>query len=311
MSHKHKGFSLLELLIALAILSILMISTTSLFGSSLQASRTVVSSSQMQQNLRNAAQIIGDEIQRATYVFPPQGSTFLNQSGASVTVDWSSFTLGAGNRKTGPHEPSNGAWVVPTTPSNTTPPFLAMITAPLRPDVSCRDTDTGAVTVNPALNISEGDGCYKFIAYYPVLRPKVTRGLVGNSSTSNEFLEDNPNQATTWVIMEFRLNLTDQTGTVPWNRVGCQFRTPVASRCLIPPTIDPIRAASDLPVLTCTVNCGAVNNLPNAGDVTNFRNRMLSTVAWINTQAPLSSSEVLVDDIQRRSGFCDSYRWFG
>jgi prepilin-type N-terminal cleavage/methylation domain-containing protein len=292
---KHnKGFTLIELLVALAILSIVMISTTSLFGSSLQASRTVVTSSQLQQNLRNAAQIMGDEIQRATYIFPPQGSSIPVESGGSVTVDWSSFILGGGNRKTGPHEPSNGQWVVPSTPSSTTPPFLAMITAPLRPDVSCRDADTGAITESIPLSISEGDGCYKFIAYFPVLRPKVTRGLLGNSSTSNENLEENSQQASTWVIMEFRVNLTEQAGTVPWNRVGCQNRS---TPCLVPPTIDPIRAASDLPVLTCTINCDLAARLPKAGDVSIFRSKILSTIAWINTQATTTSPEILVDDI--------------
>jgi prepilin-type N-terminal cleavage/methylation domain-containing protein len=292
--NRTKGFTLVELLVALAVLSVVMVSTTSLFGNSIQASRVVVTSSQLQQNLRNAAQIMGDEIQRAIYVFPPQSSTIPLESGGSATVDWSSFVLGAGNRKTGPHEPSNGQWIVPSTPSTTTPPFLAMITAPLRPDVSCRNADTGAITVIPASNVSEGDGCYKFIAYFPVLRPKVTRGLVGNSSTSNELLEENSQQSSTWVIMEFRLNLTDQTGTVPWNRVGCQNR---ASPCLVPPTIDPIRAASDLPVLTCTITCDLVTRLPNAGDVNTFRSKMLATVAWINTQATTTSPEILVDDI--------------
>jgi prepilin-type N-terminal cleavage/methylation domain-containing protein len=299
MKHMKSGLTLIEILVSLAILSIIIVSTSSLFGSSLQVSQTAISSSQLQQTLRSAGQIIGDEIQRAIYIFPPQGSTFSTQSNTTVTVNWSSFVLGSGNRKTGPHEPANGEWQVPLTPSAATPPFLAMITAPIRPDVSCRDSDTGAVTENQALNISAGDGCYKFIAYFPVLRPKVTRGLVGNSTTSNELLDVNEGQSGTWVIMEFRMNLTEQTGSVPWNRVGCQFRTPRANACLIPPSVDPIRAAPDLPALTCTRSCDPVNasNLPKIDEVTAFRTRILSTISWINTQAISVQPEILIDDI--------------
>ncbi len=303
MNPRISGLTLVEILVAVVILSVIVIATSSLFGNSLQTSRTAVSSSQLQQTLRNAALVIGDEVQRATYIFPPQGSAFSTKDSGTVTVNWAEFTLGAGNKKTGPHEPNDGKWVVPTIPSNTTPPFLAMITAPIRPDVSCLVSDTGILSEDSNKNISRGDGCYKFVAYYPVFRGKVTRGMLSNSTTSNELLDENAQQTGTWVIMEFRMNLTEQTGTVPWNRVGCQNRATVypgavpGTACLVPPTIDPIRASSDLPVLTCFVSCDIADGLPLLVDVTAFRAKMLSTISWINSKAVNVDPQILVEDI--------------
>ncbi len=292
-----QGFTLVELMVSLGILGIVGVLIVQLLVGSTQASRLVYSSSQMQQELRTAASIIGDEIQRSVYIFPPQGST-IDTVGGTVTVNWSSFNLGAGNKKTGPHESTT--FVVTNPPTTTKPPILAMITAPINPAVSCMTSDTsGVLFENSAATprVQPGDGCFKFIAYYPVIRPKVTRGgLLGNSATSNALLDVSEADVSRWVVMEFRMNLTGNASGVPWNRVGCDKRS---VPCSNPPTIDPIRSNPDLPVLTCTIACNTAGR-PLTTEATAFQTRINATVTWINTQnttVNAISPEILMDNI--------------
>lgn len=98
------GFSLVELLVALGVLGVVFVALTGLFSSSVRTSRVAVNSSQIQQELLIAGNIIGDEIQRAIYIFPPDTTTIDTSEGTQITVDWSSFKLGSSNLKTGPHE---------------------------------------------------------------------------------------------------------------------------------------------------------------------------------------------------------------
>ena len=306
MNTNNRGFSLIELLISLGILGVIVVAITTLFRDSVSISRTVRSSSQMQQELRIGANIIGDEIQRAVYVFPPHGSTISTSEGGTVTVDWSDIELGAGNAKTSPSTPEKTKWKVTNPPTGANPPFLAMIVAPINPQKPCLATDTATTMVE------NGVGCYKFIAFYPVIRAKVSRGgPLGNSSTSNELLPEITDQDTAtgesgrWVIMEFRMNLNATTGTVPWSRVGCDKRVativagvPVAGTtpCTNPPTIDPIRANPQLPVLTCTIRCSASGH-PFTAEVSAFQAQMNSTVNWINTNSSTVSPQILIDGI--------------
>ncbi len=303
-SKAQSGFSIIELLISIAILGIIFVIANDLLVSSFNNTRIVNSQTSIQEELRSAAAIMDDEIQRAYYVFPPQGS-IIKTTGTDVTVNWSSFTLGSSNMKTGIH--GSDTFVVSTNTSSTNPPVLVMITAPKVPTAPClaatKPSPTSAdLYENSALGISKGDGCYQFIAYYGVARVNVTRGANGNSTTSSELLDDDPGNVGRMVIMEFRMNLISKILTSPsvdWGEVGCQLRpTP----CLTPvTTADPINSSqilsNSIPALSCYQLCdtSTPTTLPSNTDAVSFATRMKATVDWINTNASTVPTAILVD----------------
>jgi prepilin-type N-terminal cleavage/methylation domain-containing protein len=292
------GFSLIELLVAIGILGIILTAVFSLVDSSNSVSRLVTSQTAMQSELRNAAAIIGDSVQRSSYIFPPQGSS-VSTTSTPVTVDWSSFNLGAGNKQTGPHEST--IFEVTASPSAARPPFLAMIVAPREPTAPCKESDS---STNPFQN---GQGCYSFVAYYPVIRPKVTQGSVGNSSTSNALLAPNLAESTRWVIMEANVTLYNPIGGVRWDRVGCQFRnaTNLCSTLDVPnPDPSPTNqvTAAALPALTCTNQCdnNTGNAHPQITDVNTFATRMRAIGTWMSTNPSRIRTDILVENIDEK-----------
>jgi prepilin-type N-terminal cleavage/methylation domain-containing protein len=304
----NSGFTMVELLISMGILGFIFVAASQLLSDSMRGSQVVSAQTSLQEELRSAAAIIDDEVQRAYYVFPPQGSLIkTNVAASDITVDWSSFDLGTSNLKTGLHEST--IFSVSNIPSSSNPPFLAMITAPRDPNVPCLRAKP--VTTPTSTDIYDsGQGCYQFVAYYGVLRPKVTRGLVSNSTTSSELLDiDNANSGR-MVLMEFRLNLIGKIAGTPltdWGEVGCEFRanvTPPVAKCnTTPTTADPIAAAqalvTSIPALSCIKYC---ENTPPAShpllaDAQRFATRMKATVDWINTKTSTVTPSILVDYI--------------
>jgi prepilin-type N-terminal cleavage/methylation domain-containing protein len=302
MKHKsvlQSGFSIIELLISMAILGIIFVVANNLLVSAFGSSRVVSTQTNLQEELRSAAAIINDEVQRAYYVFPPQG-TFIKTNGADVTVNWSQFNLGSSNMKTGMH--GNTTFTVNSSSNSLNPQILAMITAPRDPTAPCtsitRATPTGADI------FQNGQGCYQFVAYYGVLRTNVTRGLAGNSTTSSELLDNDPNNTGRLVLMEFRMNLYARLTTSPqtnWAEVGCQLR-PAANRCLTPLTTgDPISSSqalsNSIPALSCFKLCDStdVTTLPSNEQAKTFGLRMAATVNWINTNSTGVPTTMLVD----------------
>jgi prepilin-type N-terminal cleavage/methylation domain-containing protein len=303
MKHKsvlQSGFSIIELLISMAILGIIFVVANNLLVSAFGSSRVVSTQTNLQEELRSAAAIINDEVQRAYYVFPPQG-TFIKTNGADVTVNWSQFNLGSSNMKTGMH--GNTTFTVNSSSNSLNPQILAMITAPRDPTAPCtsitRATPTGADI------FQNGQGCYQFVAYYGVLRTNVTRGLAGNSTTSSELLDNDPNNTGRLVLMEFRMNLYARLATSPqtnWAEVGCQLRPVVANRCLTPLTTgDPISSSqalsNSIPALSCFKLCDStdVTTLPSNEQAKTFGLRMAATVNWINTNSTGVPTTMLVD----------------
>ncbi len=301
------GFSIIELLISIAILGIIFVIANEILVSSFNNTRIINSQTSIQEELRSAAAIIDDEIQRAYYVFPPQASV-IKTSGVDVAVNWSSFTLGSSNMKTGIH--GSDTFVISTTTSGTNPPALAMITAPKVPSAPCLATTTPTPTSadlyeNSALGISKGDGCYQFIIYYGVARVNVTRGANGNSTTSSELLDEDAGNIGRMVIMEFRMNLISKIATSPqvdWGEVGCQLRLVVANRCLTPvTTADPINSSqilsNSIPTLSCIQLCdtSTPTTLPTNTEAVRFATRMKGTVDWINANTSTVPTAILVD----------------
>jgi prepilin-type N-terminal cleavage/methylation domain-containing protein len=224
------GFTLIELIISIALLGIIITLVLNLNANSREVSTGIINQSSMQQELRTAASIIADEVQRAYYVFPPCGAYTSSSSETyacgtafdttnyktnALNVNFSKFKLTTTaettirpDKATMPSDPEARTWTV----GSTTAPILAMIVAPREPNVStkaCGDSDS----------ISRVS-CYYFVAYYPVLRSTVTRTVT--TATSKEKLEPFADNESQWVLMEYRVqleglfyNIASSTVTVP------------------------------------------------------------------------------------------------
>ncbi|AZI42336.1 prepilin-type N-terminal cleavage/methylation domain-containing protein [Deinococcus psychrotolerans] len=178
---EQNGFTLLELLIGLAITGIILAVTTSLFTTTLFSSTDINSRNDLISEVQLAQQVIAGRTNDAIYVYPVGSVLTLNTSGASTLN-----TL---------ITPSSQTWKVGTQP------FLAMILPPSVPTADCQGAtpSTGIVTA----------GCYRFFAYYPMLRSALL------SSTLVDVPKADANNASQWVIMEYRQNMF--SGGVAWS----------------------------------------------------------------------------------------------
>ncbi|MDV6374594.1 PilW family protein [Deinococcus arenicola] len=161
------GFTLVELLIGMALMGIVMMALLAFFTQGTRISAQSSSRADMQQEVLNAQQLIAGKLKGAWYVYPPL---------ASSTDVWSL----TGTNLTKNPVSNNNTWktAVAITPNQ---PLLAMI---LPPD-----------TVG---------GVYSFIAYYPVKRSDWIGGVTAGSSKDPGVDASNAN---TWVLAEYRATM--------------------------------------------------------------------------------------------------------
>jgi prepilin-type N-terminal cleavage/methylation domain-containing protein len=205
------GFTIIEMLISLALLGIILSLVFQYFSSANAATESNINQSDLQDELRVASEIISDEVQRALYVFPPCGTysgdvavapttaacdSFANPTAVSLTklnVTWGSFLISKSKRFLRP----NGVLGSTTNADyrrvigDTTAPVLAMIVPPRDTTASCGAPGT------------EKTGCYAFVAYFVVKRSTVT---AADSATPRDFLNPDPSNDDRWVVMEYRKN---------------------------------------------------------------------------------------------------------
>jgi prepilin-type N-terminal cleavage/methylation domain-containing protein len=264
---KLAGFTLTELLVTMGILGVVLLAASQYFVQTTQVTSSAISSATLQEELRNAGNIITDEVQRAVYVFPPCGvyssvdlptpilkpgcvsfdppSTI---SSKRMNVSWSRIQMSStGNRS---KRPDDGTYLwevgVPTAP------ILAMIVAPFQSYTPC-DRGTG----------TNDGGCYQFVAYFAVKRAQVTRGLSGNSTTSKDLLDANPSEDNQWVIMEYRRRLDQNLFT----------------------NAAPLNANVALPGYG-TMNAGIISGIPGAGTAA------ISPIRWRDAGCTFDSINV-------------------
>jgi prepilin-type N-terminal cleavage/methylation domain-containing protein len=239
------GFTLLEMMISMAILGIILTVVFNFFSSSLRTTSVISAQSGIQTEMRAVASVITEDIQRAIYVFPPCGEykrdgagvltitgdvTCTSKSSASATlnVSWSKLSLASTGETIKNPVSENYDWYVGASKSFTKEylgaPMLAMITSPRDPTLACAE------------NLS---GCYTFIAYYPVKRSKLITGA------KTDQLSDDTSNSNKWVLMQYRRNLDKNlektktstgyvavdselsdtlaniTDRVPWRDAGC------------------------------------------------------------------------------------------
>ena len=138
------GFTLLEMLIGLAILGIIMIAFFRIVGSTIDSSNELGQRNDLIQDGQVAQQIITSKIQEACYIYP----------------DGQVISLGSGytrQRTVGSGAPSSN-WTVGTDP------ILAMLLPP----------DTREIGANAGLS--------RFVAYYPVLRSTWTTSAAASQN---------------------------------------------------------------------------------------------------------------------------------
>jgi len=127
-----KGFTLIEILAALATMAILLVAFTRFFGGTLRASSTLQVRNELLSEATIAQGLIASRVKEAWFVWPKGASLELTRSG------WTT------------QNPFDGGqtWTVGKR-------FLAMILPPLKDDVPCS---------------LDRDGCFRFFAYYPLPR---------------------------------------------------------------------------------------------------------------------------------------------
>ena len=204
------GFTILEMLIAMGILAVVMTLVMNYFLSAGNTTRSITNQAELQDELRTAAEIIGDEVQRANYIFPPCGTypgdgtaisfAACNSFGTATAVSlkklnvtWGEFKITSSDGRFA--KPSGGStWKV----GSGSDPILAMISPPRNTTINCKPATT---TVGGVTTSNDQTGCYAFVAYYPVKREKVTSAY---SNDPQDYVNPDNENNNGWVLMEYR-----------------------------------------------------------------------------------------------------------
>jgi len=127
-----RGFTLIEILVALAVLAVLMLAFVLFFRGTLRASSSLQVQNELMSEAQVAHQLVASRIKEAWYLWPPGSVLRLAGSG------WTTRNTLDGGRD----------WAVG-------PKFLAMILPPSKDGVACS---------------ADREGCFRFFAYYPMRR---------------------------------------------------------------------------------------------------------------------------------------------
>ena len=170
---KQSGFTLVELLISMAIFGILMLAFTQIFGGSLKASSEINSRNELISEGQIAQQLVASRLQSAYYIYS-RGKTMQLTGVGTTTIN----NVGGGGSQN---------WTVGTQP------FVAMILPPKK---------LGQCPSSPSPS-SNPDACFTFYAYYPMVRGSFI------SSNGNSAPPADPSNTNVWFLMEYRANLYD------------------------------------------------------------------------------------------------------
>ena len=173
---RQQGLTLVELLVAMALIGIVMTALLNFFTQGSRISTQSSSRAELQQEILNAQQLIAGKLKEAFYIYPPGSSNI-----TLTTTDLTRNPLTSGN-----------SWNITSTATDNHP-MLAMILPPRNLALGCVAATTAAP--DPA-------GCYRFIAYYPVKRSDWLRGTVADSARNPG--ADANNDTSAWVLAEYR-----------------------------------------------------------------------------------------------------------
>lgn len=94
---KQTGFTLVELMIALAVNMVVLIALISIFVSNLQQYRSIIGSNRLNQQLQNAMDIMSADIRRTGYWANAKNDLDLDQNNNPFMITGLDITVGAGN----------------------------------------------------------------------------------------------------------------------------------------------------------------------------------------------------------------------
>ena len=177
------GLSLLELLIAMAIMGVLMLAFTQLFGGSLRASSSISARNELLSEGQIAQQLVVSKLKQAYFIYP---------TGTNIRM---TSTVGTSNTIRGGQNWTVGA-----------DPIVAMILPP-------RGSDDPNKTTCPRGGVPERaqdstDMCFTFYAYYPIKRSTYIEWADPDAAPVADPANDDA-----WLLMEYRRNLNDPTLT--------------------------------------------------------------------------------------------------
>lgn len=187
-AHPTQGFTLIELLVGMAIGVLLLFFLMTSFSATSKNTVQVNARSDLQQELLNAQQLIAGRVREAWYVYPA-GKTFDLGSGVLRSNPLWNGTSG-----------TTGVWTTGTQP------ILAMILPPKQPGGPCTTAPNNA-------------GCYRFFAYYPVNRASWLGGTSSGTFRVNNPGADSLNDASAWVLAEYRSYYYGSTAPPPFDLV--------------------------------------------------------------------------------------------
>lgn len=172
--NKAHGMTLVEMLVAMSILSVLMLAFTQVFGGSLRASTEINARNELISEGQIAQQLIASRLQGAYFVYPTGQTIQLTGSGDTTP---NTVRSGAGQD-----------WIVGTDP------FIALILPP---------KTTGQCPTSSTTTTGTENACFTFYAYYPIVRGT----FIGTNRDSAPPAD--PSNADVWFLMEYRANLYD------------------------------------------------------------------------------------------------------
>jgi type II secretory pathway pseudopilin PulG len=360
------GFTLLEALISMGILGMILAMVSQYLQSGLNLTSTIANQTTMQGEIRAIGAMVSDEVQRALYVFPPCGEFGVTPNSSTqvlepfanfdpncnpvdsttdnlgrVKVNFSSIKIAtSGNTLIDLGAPANKRyeWYVGAPPPGTASsdprmafgaksyPILAMIAGPRDPQVQCRMTDASGIPID-AESAVNADGCYQFVAYYPIKRKCLTTGASVDSNCTptgpvptGARGQLDPGDDDSWVLMEYRRNLSRDiavTGStinyainatkltwqrsevgrtaefprINWGSAGCGLINNKFSGKCPPPFITPNPDPSKSNQATANSLPAITRGETDASVIFNFRMRMLGTKEWIELLGSTPTSD--------------------
>ena len=176
---KRQGFTLIEMLVSIAVFSILMLAFTQLFGSTLRASGEVNARNEIIYEGQVAQQLIASRLQNAYFTY--NNNTTFQMTGTVRTRN----TIRGGQ-----------SWTVGTDP------VVAMVLPPEDKTVFLPGSAPNPYRCTNALP----QACFTFYAYYPILRSTLVNSA---DVAASEKPDPDPNNADQWLLMEYKSHLYD------------------------------------------------------------------------------------------------------
>lgn len=179
------GLTLVELLVGIALMSIVVGALTSFFQQTTRSSMQSAARADLQQETLNTQQLITGRLKEAYLVFPAGTAVNFGSGGLSKNPVTSTFN-----------------WTVGTHP------ILALVLPPRMPGATCGST------------LDASDGCYRFFAYYGIDRSQ----WISSAPQANQPQADSANTSA-WVLAEYRdfypgVTTPPASATVPNSSAG-------------------------------------------------------------------------------------------